>query len=104
MDRHGYPEKKDLLALRAFGVLDNQTFEREADIILSLFESTGVGSGRITKFGRKIRLYLHTGGWSGCEEMISAINKIWWSMYWKESTVGGHYIFEGRRDKNRGER
>lgn len=38
---------------------------------------------------------LHTGGWSGNEEIIQALhqNKLVWIMYWVESSRGGHYLF-----------
>lgn len=38
---------------------------------------------------------LHTGGWSGNEDLINAMmnNQIWWSLYWQESRRGGHYVF-----------
>jgi hypothetical protein len=39
---------------------------------------------------------LHTGGWSGNEDIIGAMkeNQMMWVLYWKQSTRGGHYIFE----------
>jgi hypothetical protein len=46
---------------------------------------------------RKIRtIYMSTGGWSGNEEIICALEKnlIFWMMYWHKSQRGGHYWFE----------
>ena len=42
------------------------------------------------------RLFLDTGGWSGNEEIIGALqeNVILWAFYWVQSRRGGHYIFE----------
>lgn len=36
-----------------------------------------------------------TGGWSGNEEIIAAMeqNRVFWSLCWKESSVGGRYVF-----------
>ena len=38
---------------------------------------------------------ISTGGWSGNEDVIGALmrNSVFWLMYWKQSRVGGHYIF-----------
>ena len=43
----------------------------------------------------KHRLELHTGGWSGNEDIIAALrsNFLFWSMYWWTSRRGGHYVF-----------
>lgn len=44
--------------------------------------------------GRKIRV--STGGWSGNEELIIALQKnhLIWALTWEETRVGGHYKFE----------
>lgn len=41
-------------------------------------------------------LYLSTGGWSGNEDLIFALkdNPLVWSLIWKQSTRGGHYILD----------
>jgi hypothetical protein len=38
---------------------------------------------------------LHTGGWSGNESVIIALqdNQIFWTLYWLQSRTGGHYWF-----------
>lgn len=42
------------------------------------------------------RYYVSTGGWSGNESVISAMqrNHMMWHMNWVQSRRGGHYIFE----------
>lgn len=43
---------------------------------------------------RVLRLELHTGGWSGNESIINALNKtIFWMMCWEKTIRGGHYYF-----------
>lgn len=39
---------------------------------------------------------LHTGGWSGNEDIIKALNQnlMFWSICWMKSVRGGHYYFE----------
>lgn len=41
------------------------------------------------------RLELHTGGWSGNEEVIHHLRKsMFWMFYWESEQRGGHYVFE----------
>ena len=39
---------------------------------------------------------LHTGGWSGNEMIIEALQKnlMFWSLCWQKSERGGHYYFD----------
>lgn len=38
---------------------------------------------------------LHTGGWSGNEEIVDALmGTMFWTMCWESSKRGGHYYFE----------
>ena len=41
-------------------------------------------------------LYLSTGGWSGNESVIDALqrNGIFWGLCWKRSERGGHFWFD----------
>ena len=40
-------------------------------------------------------LELHTGGWSGNEDIIEALESttMFWMLYWLKSERGGHYYF-----------
>ena len=43
---------------------------------------------------RVIRFEYHTGGWSGNEDVISALqNSLFWHFFWEKSVRGGHYYF-----------
>lgn len=38
---------------------------------------------------------LHTGGWSGNEEIVDALmDTMFWMLCWESSRRGGHYYFE----------
>lgn len=43
-----------------------------------------------------LALELHTGGWSGNEDIIEALqkHKLFWLMWWWKTERGGHYHFE----------
>lgn len=45
------------------------------------------------------RLCISTGGWSGNEDLIRAMesNRILWALCWHQSTRGGHYEFDVSR-------
>ncbi len=50
-----------------------------------------------TEIGRKpcLRVYLHTGGWSGNETIIDALQEnFFWTIFWVNSHRGGHFEFE----------
>lgn len=48
------------------------------------------------------RLELSTGGWSGNEELIEALqgNYVFWAMCWESSRRGGHFTFDLNRLKS----
>lgn len=42
------------------------------------------------------KLELHTGGWSGNEDIIRALmHTSLWVLYWEKTIRGGHYYFKG---------
>ena len=47
---------------------------------------------------RVLRLELHTGGWSGNEDIIDAMqrNIYFWTRFWLKTERGGHYYFRIR--------
>jgi len=89
----GYPEKKELQFIREFDLTKNSPavlieYMRERwrwPDYLSI-QSTGNG----------FWVEMHTGGWSGNEEMIEALqaNCLFFPLYWKKTMAGGHYYFK----------
>lgn len=49
-------------------------------------------------FKRENIYWLHTGGWSGNEDIVGAMeeNEMLWQLHWVSSERGGHYKFEAR--------
>jgi hypothetical protein len=96
---NGLPDEYDLQFLKSLGMGNTET---EFKALVSMFESTGYGGGKISVialFGHPVvSLELCTHGWSGCEEMIDALqeNMLFWTMYWYSTTRGGLYEFRSR--------
>lgn len=54
---------------------------------------------------QKKRYEISTGGWSGNESIIGALQKNWlfWATCWLQSSRGGHYVFEVAADELKGD-
>lgn len=50
----------------------------------------------VVKGKKTIKLGLHTGGWSGNEDIIEALqeNEMFFLLYWLKSVRGGHYYLQ----------
>ena len=62
-------------------------------------EEGGIADDALGSRGGTIRRYLiSTGGWSGNESLIGAMqkNRFAWMFTWEQSRRGGHYIFDAR--------
>jgi len=101
MDEHGYPDEMEL------GQIETWDFEKKSiqDFLVEVerlwhWPDWGFDlkkKGHKDFFGDPVwKLRLHTGGWSGNELVIEAMEKnfIFWTMTWVSSTRGGHYEFE----------
>lgn len=108
MDSDGYPDKNELDTIRKWECTD---FDGLMEYVQPLWSYPDrfykeKQLDRITN-KQKDRWYLSTGGWSGNENLIGAMqdNTMWWMLFWYQSRVGGHYWFEGREfaDSKKGE-
>lgn len=93
MDKNGYPEKDELQLIEKWNATD-------LDGLMQYLEELGFTIYGSLRRGRKY-YYLSTGGWSGNEDIIGAMqaNLILWITYWHRSQRGGHYMFERRTIK-----
>jgi len=89
-DTDGYPTDEELGQIITFG--------KDAEATLHVLSSIWWNADRqmVVKYKKKtIDLELHTGGWSGNEEIISYLQKtIFWMLYWDSTHRGGHYYFK----------
>lgn len=92
LDCDGYPTEEFLEYIRGFSAADID----DLDGYLAVLQAGWWQA----EWGFKYEgpnhetLHLHTGGWSGNEDTISALqNTMFWGLYWQESRRGGHYTF-----------
>jgi hypothetical protein len=90
-DADGYPTEETLSALRAWAPLD-------LDGAMQFIRPIFMDHGRWERSG--YRYILATGGWSGCESAIRALqeNAIFWAINWNLSKCGGYFELSGRQD------
>jgi len=103
LDVNGYPTDEWLEFIKNYQPSDYLPLIKFVKKLLPkgwYFSDWGVVIHRIYK--GKIKLELHTGGWSGNEEIIRAIlsNKQFthFKMKYVKLTAGGHYYFEIAED------
>jgi hypothetical protein len=91
-DDNEYPTEKDLLYIQDF---DN-TKDDICDLIRYVHNIWWMPDWGFKYDSETMDLELHTGGWSGNESIISALQKnkhLFWFWYWQKSLRGGHYWF-----------
>ena len=93
MDKDGYPTEEELEKIRKWDIIEQPIVDL-VSYVESLWWAPDWGFKLSGK--RILRLELHTGGWSGNENIIAALRKNWmfWSLCWLKSTRGGHYWFK----------
>jgi hypothetical protein len=90
-----YPHEQSLKLIRDW---PHDQFVELMEFVESLWRYAEWGFSR--KAGDEY--HLSTGGWSGNEEIISALalNKMFWPMCWVSSRRGGHHVFKVEKIKN----
>lgn len=87
MDADGYPTDEELERIETWGPNDLEGW----------FEFIHSNWIYPSYFGKAGNLYeISTGGWSGHEEIINAMEKnyVCWSLTWQQARRGGHFLFE----------
>ncbi len=92
-----YPDRKDLKILKKWDVV------RDPIGFIEYVRDIMPDNGKVTirrykaKDGdkAKVKIFIATGGWSGCEEIVNTIDKTLFSVfYWKKSERGGAFWYE----------
>lgn len=91
LDDDGYPTDETLDAIRQYPIL----CAADCEDLLTLIEPIWTFKNYISKDSDTGLWTVSTGGWSGNESIISALeeNALFWTLYWIQSRRGGHYIF-----------
>lgn len=92
LDGNGYPEEASLQAIKEWDIL-KQGIQGLLDLVE---DNTNWADRQIHIRGKRVLYFeYHTGGWSGNEDVISALhqNFLFWATFWRKSTAGGHYYF-----------
>lgn len=95
-----FPTEEELRAIEEWN-LDEKPVSGLLELIERLWRWSDWGVRKRIGYGvlrkRKVlKFELHTGGWSGNEEIVKALmkNSVFWSQYWEKIIRGGHYYFE----------
>lgn len=95
VDSNGYPVEEILNAIPALTATPRELVE---DILRPIFDVYGgVKVERIKDFWDRpvVKVSLVTGGWSGCESAVSALERsLFWFAWWQSSSRGGSFTFE----------
>ena len=88
MDKDGYPDDLELETIRTW---DCNDFHGLMAYVHELWKYADCG---YWKQDEDV-YHISTGGWSGNEDIIAAMNKneMFWTLRWCSSKRGGHYVF-----------
>lgn len=89
-----YPDQKEIRTIKKWAFTKHDSFVDFMEYV----RAAGKYWGDSEPFGWKQRgrtYWVSTGGWSGNEEIISAMqsNFVFWSTSWVSVRRGGHYVF-----------
>jgi len=90
MDKDGYPDDNELKTIEEWDVLKSNV----SGLLDFIVDRWRWADRQIIRDENKVEL--HTGGWSGNEEILGALraNLMFWTLCWMKSERGGHYWFE----------
>ena len=90
-----YPTEEELQKIEAWDCLTPQGAAACMQFVASLWMWPDWGWKEEAKNDGELWYYISTGGWSGNESLISAMekNQFLWIHAWYSSRVGGHYEF-----------
>lgn len=90
-DQHGYPTEETLQAIREW------PYEDRHGLVIFLKQAWNFeyGSMATRVWGGQQGLYIVTGGWSGNEDVVAALqqNTLFWTTCWEMSKRGGKHCF-----------
>ena len=97
MDKHGYPEMRELNTVSNWRAEDG--YVELMKYLKDIWNYADVGYWSETRIGDYLRCEISTGGWSGNEDLVRALQKntMFWMMCWYMSKRGGHYEFRVRK-------
>ena len=93
LDKDNYPDEKDLKEIERWDIIKQGV----RGLLVLVEENTNWPDWAFSIKGKRVlRFEFHTGGWSGNEDVISALqrNILFFPMFWRKSEAGGHYYFK----------
>ena len=90
-DEHGYPTDEAIDLIESFDIIK----EGQSSFWDLIEECWWMAERQMER--KENEIVLHTGGWSGNEEIIQAMKNskyFLWGVFWVQSKRGGHYWFE----------
>jgi len=93
-----YPEENELKQIRNWEIAGkdttNENLHSNIQELIEFIQERWRYTGNYFQLNGRY-LELHTGGWSGNEDIIHALRlNLFWMIYWQKSVRGGHYYFK----------